>query len=195
MGLLNIIKGAYPSLQQIDKTMPADTTNGVNIVRGSLMYIASGKFVIGAADATCQGVADTTPGAYMYIALMDYGDLVAGMAGGVGQGVKGGLDHLGAAPSGPALTGLAISMPMEIETDQFDVLNPQWNPAVGEFVMCGPNGKFIKHTDGLTALGQVTQATTTRWANDAIAVTGWRTGNKVNVIRIRTMYIPNMSVA
>jgi len=189
MGLLNVIKGAYPSLQQIDKTLPADTTNGVSIVRGSLMRESSSKWVIGAADATCQGTS-TTPGAYMYIALMDYADLVAGMAGGVGQGVSGGLDHLGAAATGPRLTGLAISMPMEIETDQYN-----GSPTVGQFLMCGANGKFTVLTDGLTALGQVTQGVTTRWANDAIAVTGWRTGNKVNVIRIRTMYIPGLSIS
>ena len=187
MGLLNIIKGAYPSLSQIDKTLPTASTG---IVRGSLMYVAAGAsaFTIGAADATCQGTA-AVPGAYMYIALMDYGDLVAGMAGGVGQGVTGGLDHLGAAASGPKITGLAISMPMEIETDQYS-----GGLTIGQFVMCGANGQFVLHTDGLTALGQVTQGVTTRWANDAQAVTGWRTGNKVNVVRIRTMYIPSMSI-
>ena len=181
MGLLNVLKGAYPSLQQIDKTLPVhkDGQSGAldAIVRGSLIYDNLGVFTLaGAAQAA------TVPGAYIYIALMDATDLVAGMAGSIGQGVGGGV---------PRITGLAISMPMEIETDQYT----GQSFTVGQFLMVGDNGKFVAHTDGLTCIGQVTKGITTRWQNDAVAVAGWRTGNKVNVIRIRTMWIPNMATA
>lgn len=180
MGLLNVLKGAYPSLQQIDKTLPVhkDGQSGAldAIVRGSLIYDNLGVFTLaGAAQAA------TVPGAYIYIALMDATDLVAGMAGSIGQGVGGGV---------PRITGLAISMPMEIETDQFT----GQSFVIGQFLAVGADGKFVAHTTGQTAIGQVTQGITTRWQNDKPAVPGWRTGDKVNVIRIRTMYVPGLVV-
>ncbi|MFC1453575.1 hypothetical protein ACFLQL_00155 [Verrucomicrobiota bacterium] len=175
MGLFNVIKGAYPSLQQIDKTLPMNA-DATGIVRGSLMYEDAGEFKL--ATSSQEGDADT-PGAYIYVALMDQDDLVAGMAGSIGQGVGSGV---------PRLTGLAISMPMEIETDQYT----GQSFTVGEFVAVGDDGKFVAHATGVTAIGQITKGITTRWANDAVAVAGWRTGNKVNVIRIRTMYIPSL---
>ena len=190
MGFFNVIKGAYPSLQQIDKTLPM-TAGQAGIVRGSLIYEVSGAWTLGAANTACQGVASAfgggsgansagAPGAYMYFCLTPQDDLVAGMAGTLGQGVAGGV---------PRLTGLACSMPMEIETDQFG-----GSPTVGTFLMCGANGKLVAHTNGLTAIAQVTKASTSRWVNNAIAVTGWRTGAPISVLRARTMYIPGLVV-
>jgi len=183
MGLLNIIKGAYPSLQQIDRTLPVHA-DAVGIVRGSCIYEDAGTFKLAQAANAGSVAGDViTPGAYVYFCLMDQTDLVAGMAGTIGQGVGGGVAKV---------TGLACSMPMEVETDQYD-----GTPAVGEFLTLADDGKLatITAATGNTAYGQVTLGVTTRWANDAVAVTGWRTGNKVNVIRFRAMYVPGLKLA
>lgn len=181
MGLLNVLKGAYPSLQQIDKSLLV-ATGETGIVRGSLIYVDGATNTFKLAGTSQQG-SDTTPGDFIYIALMDQSDLVAGMAGTVGQGIGGGVAKI---------TGLACSMPMEIETDQYD---QTLSPTVGQFLMVGASGKFVLHTDGKTCIGQVTHGVVTRWANDAIAVTGWRLGNKVNTICLRTMYLPGLQTA
>ena len=200
MGLFNVIKGAYPSLQQIDRTLPVaakwpapnQTVDQSGIVRGSAIFEDAGNFRLALAanaGSVAQGV--VTPGVYVYFCLMDQTDLVASMAGTIGQGVGGGTSKV---------TGLACSMPMECETDQF-----VGSPAIGSFLtLAGTamnadgNGGKLQALDagtGATAYGQVTQGVTTRWANDAVAVAGWRTGNKVNVIRFRAMYIPGLVIA
>jgi len=191
MGLFNVIKGAYPGLQQIDKTLPVASTES-GIVRGSAVKEVAGEFVLTlASDAGSGAGGVTTPGAYVYFALMSQLDLTAGMAGTIGQGVSGGQ---------ATITGLACSMPMECETDQF-----VGSPALGAYLTLagtaanadGNGGKLVTYTaaNGETVYGQVTKASTVRWANDAVAVSGWRTGNKVTVIRFRAMYIPGLKTA
>lgn len=201
MGLFNVIKGAYPSLQQIDRTLSVKAADPgaplmEAIVRGSAMVEDTGTtpptFRLAlAADAGSVSGDVITPGKFVYFCLMDQTDLVAAMAGTIGQGVGGGQAKV---------TGLACSMPMECETDQF-----VGSPTVGTFLTLagtalnadGNGGKLVAVTAaaGNTAYGQVTQGVTTRWANDAVAVAGWRTGNKVNVIRFRAMYIPGLKLA
>lgn len=181
---LNVLKGAYPGLNQVDKTLPMKP--GESIERGSLMKInASSQWEL-ATDSDAGAV--DTPGAYLYVALMAGDDLVAGMAGNVGSGV------FSAATGNPQLTGLALSPSMQIETDMFtDDSNDTF--AVGDFCAVGADGKFVKHADDKTAIARVDAVPAARWVNNAVAVTGWRTGANVSVITLTTMYIPNLSTA
>lgn len=183
MGLFNVIKGAYPSLQQIDKTLPVNS-DATGIVRGSCIYEDAGEWKL--ATAAQKGSSDGTnvvAGAYIHYALMGQSDLTAGMAGTIGAGISDGV---------ASVTGLACSMPMECETDQFE-----GTPALGAFLTLADAGKLGAATtaNGETVYGQVTKTSTTRWDNAAVAVAGFRTGNKVNVIRFRTMYIPGFHTA
>lgn len=174
MGLLNVIKGAYPSLQQIDRTLPV-ADNQTGIVRGSLVYEDNGTFKIAtSSQAGSVNAGVITPGAYLYYALMAQDDLVAEMAGNFGNG---------------RITGLACSMPMEIETDQYTGA-----VAVGDYLTVGDGGKLVTITEnaGNTVYGIVTAAPAVRWHNAAEAVAGRRTGNKVSVIRLSTVFIPGV---
>jgi len=173
-GHFNVLKGAYPTLQQLDESLPvASTVTGV--VRGSCVRAADDggtrSWFITASDATNQGAANT-PGPLIYFSLQDQGQPDVDMAG--------------------VLTAIPCSMPNEIETDQYAAGGTF---PIGGYVMAGADGKLEDHTDDLTAIGQVTRAPYIRWANDAIAVTGKRTGNRINVIALWTMYIPNLSTA
>jgi hypothetical protein len=171
MGWFNVLKGAYPSLQQIDKTL--DVAAGESgIVRGSLIYQDGATFKLATATQS------TDAGAYIFFALQAQTDLVAGMAGSVGQGVAGGVARI---------TGLAVGMPAEFETSEFDISEAY---AVGDLLTVGANGELVPHTAGKNVVAQVTKPVTTRWVNDAVAVTGYRTGANVSVISGRTMWIP-----
>lgn len=174
MGWFNVLKGAYPSLQQIDKTL-AVKAGETGIVRGSLIYQEGNTFrLAGAAQAT-------DPTAYIFIALMGQNDLVAGMAGTIGQGAPGGT---------AVITGLAIGMPFEFETDQFAADSY----AIGNLLSVGASGKLVLHGTDDNVVAQVTKAVRSRWVNDAIAITGWRTGANVNVITARSLWIPTLTV-
>lgn len=170
-GHFNVLKGAYPTLGQIDKILPvADAETG--IVRGSAIRDnGSQEWIRTAADAASQGAAGVA-GPVIFFALQDQGQPDVGMAG--------------------VLNALSCTMPMEVETDQFDAGGTF---AVGGYVMAGADGEVTDHTDDLTAIGVVTKGPTTRWVNDAVAVAGSRTGNRVDVIAFLTTYQPNLSIA
>ena len=173
MAWFNVLKGAYPSLQQVDKTLLV-ASGQTGIVRGSLIYQSGTEFKL----ATAADDADVTK--YVYIALMGQDDLTAGMAGGVGQGV----------PAGQArITGLATGMPFEFETDQFDATV---NYTIGMLLKPGNYGKLTSHGTGKNCVAQVTKTVRSRWVNNAIAVTGYRTGANVNVLTARTLWIPKL---
>jgi hypothetical protein len=178
--VLNVIKGAYPSLIQISKDLPLSADETITVERGSLLYETADNEWRVASGATAAGNA-TTPGAFVYFALQAEDDLTAGMAGGVPT--TGG---------DPKLSGLACSPTIEVETDMFDSGETY---AVGSYCKVGTNGKLAPHTNHATAVLQVTKAAYVRWVNNAPAVAGWRTGNNVTVIRGRTMYIPNLTTA
>ena len=173
--VLNVIKGPYPSLTQVDKDALLDSGETVAVERGSLLKInGSGNWNV------CQAIdaGDAThPGAFVFFAFMPDTDLTAQMAG--GYPINGNQP--------PKLAGLAVSPTNEIETDMFS-----GSPSIGDFMTCGANGVLVAHANGNTALLRVTKAATTRWVNNAVAVSGWRLGNSVSVIRGLTMYIPCM---
>jgi len=174
MGWFNVLKGAYPTLQQIDKTLDVGART-VGIVRGSLMYQASTNVwaLAGAGD-------DSDAEKYLYFALQAQTDLVAGMAGTIGQGVAGGVARV---------TGLAVGMPFEFETDQFVMPASYY---IGQLLTVANGGKLADHSSGKNCVAQVTKAVFSRYVNDAVAVTGWRTGANVNVLTARTLWIPKL---
>ena len=173
MGWFNVLKGAYPTLQQIDKTLMV-AAGETGIVRGSLVYQSGSEFKL----ATASQDADVS--AYIYFALMGQDDLTAGMAGTRGQGVFGGRARI---------TGLASGMPAEFETDQFDAGQTY---AIGDLLKPAAAGKLTLHSTGKNCVAQVTKLVASRWVNDAVAVTGYRTGANVNVLTARTLWIPKL---
>ena len=175
MAWFNVLKGAYPSLQQVDKVLNV-AVGETNIVRGSLIYQDGSYFKLAG------GSQDSAPAAYIHFALMSQTDLTAGMAGGVGQGVGGGTARI---------NGLAVGMPFEFETDQF---NTTAQYTVGQLLTVMNGGLLTAHSSGKNCIAQVTAAVTTRWVNSAIAVTGWRLGANVSVLRARTLWIPKLTV-
>lgn len=181
--LLNALKGAYPSLQQISKDhlIEADA----QFERGTCLVektTTSGSDSITTwAIATAADAAD--PSKVVHFALQgsdDYQALMAGTLGSTGYVAK--------------VSALSCTMPMEIETDMFTGDDIQ----VGDYLMVGDNGKLVKHTTGKTAVLQVTKAPYTRWSNNADAsgvTTGFRQGTNVTVLAGRTVFIPNLATA
>lgn len=175
MAWFNVLKGAYPSLQQIDKTLSVGRSV-TGIVRGTLVYETSGGVW-----AVCDNTVQKNATAYPYFALMAQTDLTAGMAGSVGQGLAGGVARI---------TGLAVGMPMEFETDQFDN-SVAYLP--GDMLMPIAGGRLGKWTTTNNCVSQVTKATVNKWVNDAVAVTGWRTGALRSILTARTVWIPKLT--
>lgn len=176
MAWFNVLKGAYPSLQQIDKVLNV-AVGETGIVRGSLIYQDGSEWKL-AGDSQ-----QDDPAAYIHFALMSQTDLTAGMAGGVGQGVGGGTARV---------NGLAVGMPFEFETDQFDTAAQY---TVGQLLTVADGGILAAHSTGLNVVAQVTKAVTTRWVNSAIAVTGWRLGANVAVLTARTLWLPLLATS
>lgn len=179
---LNVLKGSYPGLQQVCRTLPM-VAGQTGIERGSLLKATTAGWEKATSADKGSG---TTPGAFVYICLMPQNDLVAGMAGNVGQGIA------PASGKQPVLTALAIQPTQQIETDMYVAAD---NLAVGDWCTVGDGGKFGKAADNDTAIARVDVAPTSRWVNNAIAVTGWRTGGPLTVITLTTMYIPNLQLA
>jgi hypothetical protein len=189
MGWFNPLKGAYPSLQQIDKVL-AVASGESGIVRGSCLYAHTDNTwkLATASD-------DADAGKYIYWALQGQDDFQAGMAGSIGQGPGGVWNGSHASPavsgSGAArVAAIACGMPGEYETDQYDTAQVY---AVGDLLKPGASGKMTQHSTGKNCIGQVTKVVTTRWVNDAIAVTGRRTGANTNVLTFRSLWVPLMT--
>lgn len=165
-GHFNVLKGAYPSLTQLDKTLPVN--DGVTgLVRGMVIRESSGEWVLCADDVASRGDAGTV-GPVIYFALQDQDQTDVDMAGG--------------------LTGLPCTMPMEVETDQFG-----GTPAVGTLLVAGANSKVQAWAAGQTAIGVVTKASYRRWVNDLV-VSGTSTrGSFTNVLAFQTMYAPTVN--
>lgn len=180
--LLNVLKGAYPSLQQISKDhlIATDTAfeRGSCLVETTSNGVTTWK-VAGTTDATDPAaiVHFSLHGAYKNVD--DYQTLMAGKLSTTGYT--------------PRVSALSCLQPMEIETDMFtEEVGSELAP--GDYLTVGANGKLVKRTATTqNAYLQVTQASHARWANnaDASGVGGdWRQGNNVNVITGRTVFIP-----
>lgn len=199
MGWFSPIKGHYPSLSQIDKTLPVKAGN-TGIERGMVIEVTGeagttnkdGEFKI-AASATAENVS------LLFISLQDYQDAQAGMAGTTGFDgnvpaiTEGNITIPAVAAGTPTITGLALSMEGEYETDQYTGLA---NKPVGT-PLTVTNGKFVEaSTTGENPpaiVAYLTSGPYSRWVNNATAkpegaprgqVT--RQGKNVSVIRFIT---------
>jgi hypothetical protein len=183
MGWFNPIKGAYPSLQQISITKAVDTA-ATGIVRGTMLY----------EDGTAWKVVTTAlnsdASAYPHFALQAQDDLTAGMAGTKGQGPAKHWNGSAMVAGTATIAALAVGQPFEFETDQFDATGTY---LVGTLLTFLDDGKLGVHTAGDNCVGQVTKVVTTRWVNNAVAVTGFRTGDNVSVLTARTLWVPKLT--
>lgn len=179
MGWFSPVKGSYPSLAQVDKTLPIK--DGVDeIKRGTIVALeadSSGKSNEGVWD-----VAEKTD-KILYVALQDYTDTTAGYAGSSFD------------PNGgqPRITALSLDQDGEYETSVFDSTKTY---TVGEPLYVGDNG--VLTNDGTastdTVVGYVTAKANSRWINNAIALPNGgtdprlaiRTGAAQPVLRFRT---------
>lgn len=176
MGWFSPVKGTYPDLAQVDKTLP---------VKGSVKTIERGTIVALKADSdgiSAEGVWDVagTTDKLLYVALQDYTDPTAGFAG-TAFDPKGGV---------PCITALSLDMDAEYETTVFDV---EKTYAAGDPLKV-VNGKLTKAENGDNVIGYVTKPKTERWINNAIAAPAdvtdqrlaVRTGANKLVLRFRT---------
>lgn len=176
MGWFSPVKGSYPSLAQVDKTLPI-AAGSAKIERGTIVALAQGD------DPKSDGVfkvADATD-TVLYVSLQDDTDPTAGFAGSAFD-PKGGV---------PAITGIDLAQDGEYETSVF---------AAGDYVVGDKlyvaDGQLTKTGSG-KVVGIVTRAPATRWVNDAIAVPdqsngktdprlALRTGARLSVLRFKT---------
>jgi len=190
MAFFNVLKGDYPGLRQIDKTLDVGSAE-TGIVRGSALYIdGSGSVPVFRLAGDTQA---TDPTATIYFSLMAQTDLVAGMAGTAGQGAAAGVTDpvLGTVSGVAKVTGLSCGMPLEFETDQY----ADTDYDVMALLTVGASGKLTPHSTGDNVVAQVTKAPATRWANNAEAVAGYRTGANVTVLTARTVWVPTLTVS
>ena len=178
MGWFSPVKGHYPSLAQVDKTLPVKT--GVeNIKRGTIIALEAddeGK----STDGVWKVAGSTDK--LLYVSLQDYTDPTAGFAGTA-------FDPAGGVH---AITGLDLAQEGEYETSVFD---PKQTYKVGEALYVDEG--VLTNSGSGTIVGYVTRTTTDRWVNNAIAVPDQkkgetdprlaiRPGAKLAVLRFRT---------
>lgn len=187
MGWFSPIKGAYPSLAQVDKTLPV-ASGGEDIERGTIVALV--KDDTGVFSQGVFKIASATD-KLLYVSLQDYDDPTAGFAGTTFDSEGGSVPGKGAVPSVPAITGIDLSQDGEYETSMFQ----PGTYAVGD-PLAVADGVLAKAGEGANVVGYVTAAFT-RWVNNAIAVPNQangktdrrlakRTGARVPVIRFRT---------
>ena len=194
MGWFSPIKGGYPSLSQIDKTLPVDASS-TGITRGTVIEVVEDTTGMSADGVFKIATGSSEPG-LLYIALQDYEDAQAGMAGTTGfdEGVipsdfpgKG----MTANPGVPTITGLALSMEGEYETDNYTGLE---SAKVGDKLVVTSGGKFTVAGDSDTDfVAYLTATPYSRWINNlnvkpanATRFNAVRQGGTANVIRFRT---------
>lgn len=176
--LLNVLKGAYPSLQQISKdhliAFDEKLERGACLVESTDENGITTWKIAGADDAT-----DASK--IVHFSLHGYNDYQTIMAGVVGSHAK--------------VSALSCLQTMEIETDMFtETVDGELKP--GDFLTVGANGRLVKRTsDAQNAYAQVIQGNHDRWANNAPTFPGpeFRQGNTVAVITARTVFIPGAS--
>lgn len=180
MGWFSPVKGSYPSLAQVDKTLPV-AAGAEAIKRGTIVALVEdstgnsteGVFKIASATDTI-----------LYVSLQDYNDPTAGFAG-TSFDPKGGV---------PAITGIDLQQDGEYETSVFDT-NKTYK--VGDKLYVAGGVLTNAGSEGDTVVGVVTSPAKERWVNNAIAVPSQkngptdprlaiRTGANLSVIRFKT---------
>lgn len=183
MGWFSPVKGSYPSLAQVDKTLPVSGDNVASIQRGTILALAkdeSGTYKQGVFKIA--GASDEI----LYVSLQDYNDPTAGYAGTAFVPAGG-----QALPDGgvPAITGIDLGQDGEYETSVFD---PDKTYNVGDKLYVV--GGVLTNAPGTKLVGYVTSPATDRWVNNAIAAKkgetdprlAIRTGATMSVIRFKT---------
>lgn len=172
MSYLNVLKGdALLSLSQINTVRAIDDAE-TGITRGSLLRInAQNKFVRTANDVASQGDANS-PGPFIYIALHENDDSDVQMSG--------------------VMSALDTKQDMLIETDAYDDTQAY---TVGQFLMAGANGKWVPHVTTKTAIGKVVKTPYKKFDNKAKLTKYQFSGAPIDVLAIRTLYIPNLATA
>ena len=179
MSWFNVLKGASPSLQQIDQVLPVGSSE-TGLVRGTAMYVdASGTYPVYRVAGAAQAI---DPTAYIWYSLIPQDDFTAGMAGTIGQGVGGGYAKVNA---------LACGMQMAFETTEYvaDTYD------IGTLLTIANGGLLTTLTLSATptnCVGQVRDAIRSKWQNNAIAITGRKLGANVNVLTVQAMWVPGM---
>lgn len=176
MGWFSPVKGSYPSLAQVDKTLPIKA-GSEKIERGTIIALVkddTGTYKNGVFKVA--GTADTL----LYVSLQDDTDPTAGFAG-TAFDPKGGV---------PAITGIDLAQDAEYETSMF----AKGNYEIGQALHVA-NGVLTTAGSG-KIVGYVTGVPTSRWVNDAVAVPdkagskdprlAKRTGARVSVLRFKT---------
>ena len=183
MGWFSPVKGSYPSLAQVDKTLPVDES-AKTIKRGTIVALSTDS-----TGVSKEGVWKIATGAadeILYVALQDYSDPTAGFAG--SEFVP---NPTPAHPARPAITALDLAQDAEYETTVFDT-NKDYT--VGQKLYVG-NGGVLTNVQGTSQLvGYVTSPAKDRWINNAIAVPegkteqrlAYRTGATQSVLRFKT---------
>lgn len=170
MGWFSPVKGSYPSLAQVDKTLPLDS--GLKIERGMIL-------ALGSTDGKPVWKLPTSADKLLYVALQDSTDPTAGFAG-TSFDPKGGV---------PAITGIDLAQDGEYETSVFK----GDDYVIGQKLYAGADG-FLTNAGSGDPVGYVTSLPTERWINNAIAVPkngtdqrlAYRTGAARMVIRFKT---------
>jgi len=183
MGWFSPVKGSYPSLAQVDKTLPL--TSGVaSVERGNIVALTS--------DANHKEGAWKIAGAsdsILYVALTDSTDPTAGFAGDAFNPNPNTAKGEGA----PCITAIDLAQDGEYETSVFDTTKTY---AIGDKLGVGTGGNLTLWTEG-TVVGYVTAVPRFRWVNNAIAVPDQkngatdprlaiRTGSRLSVLRFKT---------
>lgn len=178
MGWFSPVKGSYPSLAQVDKTLPI-AEGSAKIERGTIVALAEDS--TGASKNGVFKVAEASD-EILYVSLQDDTDPTAGFAG-TAFDPKGGV---------PAITGIDLAQDGEYETSVFD---GDKTYTVGQKLYAA-NGLLTNEGSG-KVVGVVTGVPTTRWVNDAVAVPdkagskdprlAKRTGARMSVLRFKTV--------
>ena len=186
MGWFSPVKGSYPSLAQVDKTLPVDDSVKA-LERGMIVALAPSS---GSEEGVWK-VATADDAKLLYVALQDLSDPTAGYAGDAfnpdpNVTLPTNVPNAGV-PGKPRITALDLIQDAEYETSVFDNTKTY---AVGDALYVA-NGKLTN--TGTTIVGYVTLAPKDRWINNAVAVpTGadrrlaYRTGATEKVIRFKT---------
>lgn len=179
MGWFSPVKGAYPGLGQVDKTLPL--TAGIDLKRGMIVALKSGD----GSDLQKNGVwgLPSATDKLLYVALQDATDPTAGFAG-TSFDPKGGV---------PCITALDLNQDAEYETSVFEGAPESF--AIGDPLKANDKGFLVKSmSDSDVVVGYVTGVPTDRWVNNAIAVPpgqtdqrlAYRTGATMKVLRFKT---------